>query len=551
MKLALATLAAAATAAALAVAAGAARFHVGARQGVPLGTLAAGVARLPGATVTADATLGALTVDLPAARRARLARMAGVAWVERERSRRLAFTPTDPLAGRQWYLWQTRAFEHWAVPPPLPPVRVAVVDSGVDPTHPDLVGQILTARSFVGGRATDLQGHGTFVAGIIAATLNNREGIAGMAFNAELLVAKVVRPDGTVPVEAEARAIRWAADRGAKVINLSLGGLRDPLRPDRDTYSYLEASAIAYAQARGALVVAAVGNSTDAPKQPWPYANYPAALPHVLAVSALARNGDVPLFSARDRIQNDIAAPGTDIFSTLPRSLTADRRSCANQGYSECGPEEFRQARGTSFAAPQVSAAAALVLGAYPFLAASQVAALLTRNAFDISPASGCDACEDGRDALSGWGRLDVAAALAAARAGRIQAPDAFEPNDDAGGSAWTLWGARGRSLSATVDYWDDQSDVYRVRLRGGERLDLRLRGPRGTTVVLWRPGTSRVDALTFATHRQRAAQAVRRGPTSARLSFRVGPRRGGWYFVQVKLTEPGAGRYTLRYGKR
>jgi hypothetical protein len=524
------------------------RYAVGARPGTSVAALAERIDALPGTTVTRDhAALGAVTVEVTAD--ARLRRMRGVAWVERLRARRIAFVPSDPLAAKQWYLGQTRAFDHWSVPPPLPPVRVAVIDSGIDTTHPEFAERIAGARSFVGGKAVDLHGHGTFVAGIVAAGLNNGEGIAGMAFNAELLVAKVVRPDGTVPVDAEAAAIRWATDRGARVINLSLGGLRDPLTPARDTYSYLEAAAVRYAQLRGVLVVAAVGNATDAPRQPWLYANYPAALPHVLGVSAMARDGSVPLFSTRDRIHNDVAAPGQDILSTLPRTVTADRRTCVNQGYSDCGPDEYRHARGTSFAAPQVSAAAALLIASQPLLDASQVAATLTRAADDARTTTGCDVCEDGREAASGWGRLDVAAALATARAGRLVSADAFEPNDDAGGAAFTLWGRRGRSVSATLDYWDDQSDVYRVRIRPGERLRAALRGPRGTTLVLWRPGTERVDALTLFAHRARAAQSVQRGATT-HLAFRPRKGDGGWYFLQVKLTEPGAGRYALAFTK-
>ena len=467
------------------------------------------------------------------------------------RVRRVSFVPTDPLAARQWYLAQTRAFEHWSVPPPLPPVRIAIVDSGIDGSHPDLAERILAARSFVGGKPTDQHGHGTFVAGIAAAALNNGEGIAG-----DRVQRRAARGQGREARTAPCRstrsrsAIRWATDRGARVINLSLGGLRDPVVTARDTYSNLEAAAVRYAQQRGALVVAAVGNATEAPRQPWPYANYPAALPHVVGVSALARDGAVPLFSTRDRVHNDVAAPGQDIFSTLPRALTAERRTCVNQGYSDCGPEEYRHARGTSFAAPQVSAAAALVMASQPLLDASQVAAVLTRSATDATTASGCDVCDDGRDAASGWGRLDVAAALSTARAGRLVSPDGFEPNDDAGGAAWTLWGRRGRSISATLDYWDDQSDVYRVRLRQGERLRATLRGPRGATLVLWRPGTERVDALTLFAHRFRAAQSVRRG-AAARLTYRARKRYGGWYFLQVKLTEPGAGRYSLGFTKR
>ena len=236
---------------------------------------------------------------------------------------------------------------------------MAVIDSGVDLGHPDLAGRIVAARSFVAATARDRSGHGTMIAGIIAAKADNGIGIAGLAPAAQLLVAKVVEHDGTIPVEAEVRAIRWAVARGARVINMSLGGVRDPSNPDHDTYSQLEADAVAFALSRGAVVVAAVGNSDQAPDEPWRFAFYPAALPHVLGVSAVGRDGSVPGYSNRDAVFNDLAAPGADIVSTFPRSLTQHRQACFEQGYSPCGTADFRPADGTSFAAPQVSAAAA------------------------------------------------------------------------------------------------------------------------------------------------------------------------------------------------
>ena len=198
--------------------------------------------------------------------------------------------PNDPFLARQWYAAQNRAFDAWLEPPPLAPVRVAVIDSGIDGGHPELDGRIAASRSFVAGPAlVDTQGHGTFVAGLIAAETNDGIGIAGLAPPAELLIAKVVDPQRSIAVEAEAKAIRWAVESGARVINMSLGGPRDPGNPDRDTYSQLEADAVAYAVSKGVLVVAAIGNSDQSPTQPWPYASWPAALPHVLGVSAVNR----------------------------------------------------------------------------------------------------------------------------------------------------------------------------------------------------------------------------------------------------------------------
>ena len=104
-----------------------------------------------------------------------------------------AFTPNDPLLPRQWYAPQDKAFDAFNVLPFLPTVRVAVIDSGADVTHPDLKGQVVAARSFVGGSPADDWGHGTFVAGEIAASVDDGHGIAGLAPAASLLVAKVVR----------------------------------------------------------------------------------------------------------------------------------------------------------------------------------------------------------------------------------------------------------------------------------------------------------------------------------------------------------------------
>ena len=523
--------------------AGATRYAVGLKDGVDAEAVRLELERRTETPVESLAPVPAFVVDAPSA--AAFARIAGVRYVERLRARRLAFTPTDPYVNRQWYLAQNRSYDAWLEPPPLAPVRVAVIDSGVDRDHPDLAPRIAAAQTFVDGAVdADVQGHGTFVAGIIGAQLNNQIGIAGLAPAVDLLIAKVVSPQRTIPVEAEAKAIRWAVQSRARVINMSLGGLRDPTDASRDTFSRLEADAIAYAVSKGVVVVAAVGNGDQAPAQPWPYASYPAALPHVLGVSAVARDGSSPSFSNRDPIYNDIAAPGEDILSTFPRALTAAHDTCPEQGYSSCGPEEYRNAEGTSFAAPQVSAAAAALLAVRPTLQPNQVISILERTAVDVSPANGCKVCPLGRDKYTGWGRLDVAAALASLD-GVLPAVDRFEPNDDAGTAAFTLWGAKLR-VSATVDFWDDQNDVYRVFLRQGQRLYASLSGPAAAALVVWRPGTVAVDDL--GRQDLRATRSTRSGSTKF-VSYRA--RERGWHFVQVKLGAPGSGAYRLRVEKR
>ena len=231
-----------------------------------------------GGRVTDDlAPIRALVVTAPAD--THLDRIRGVRYVEPLVSRRLTLTPTDPFVSRQWYLTQSHFYESWETYPAFESVPVAVIDSGVDASHPELAGKILDAKSFVGGSArVDALGHGTFVAGLVAAGVDNGVGIAGLAPSAQLLVAKVVTRSRSIPVVAEAQAIRWAVENGARVINMSLGGLRDPLDPDRDSFSQLEADAVAYAVANGAVVVAAVGNDDQAPSSPWRFAELPGSV---------------------------------------------------------------------------------------------------------------------------------------------------------------------------------------------------------------------------------------------------------------------------------
>jgi hypothetical protein len=513
----------------------AARSTVGLQPGADAASVAAAVERVTGRKTTRLAPLHALSVDAaPGA----LRRIAGVAWVERDRVRRVSFVPTDPLASRQWYAFANRSYDAWVTPPPLAPVRVAVIDSGVDLGHPDLGSRIVAAKSFVGGTAQDTRGHGTIVAGIIAAELDNDLGIAGLSPAAELLVAKVVAANGTISVQAEARAIRWAVDNGARVLNISLGGLRDPQNPSRDTYSRLEQEAVAYAVKRGVVIVAAVGNSDQAPKTPWRFASYPAALPHVLGVSALARGGSSPAFSNRDQVFNDMAAPGEDIISTFPRSLTAERSACADQGYTPCASDDFRPPEGTSFAAPQATAVAANLLSLRPLLRPEQVTAIIERTAVDASPQTGCGTCAPGRDAYTGWGALDATGAIEAL-SGPVPPRDAQEPNDDAGDEAYRLYfptAERTRVVKASVDFWDDQDDVYGVFLQPGEKLYVSLvpAVPAVLALALWRPEAVSVTDLARQDLRVRLSN---RPGSRERLSWTA--TEPGWHYLQARLTAP------------
>jgi Subtilase family len=527
--------------------ASAARFAIGVE---PEADSRAVAQRIEARTGNPVSRIGPFALSVRAPDATGLSAVTGVAWVERIRaSRRLMFTPSDPLAIKQWYLSRIHAFDAWPQVPNLAQVRVAVLDSGIDSSHPDLHNRIVGGKSFVASSwEADTNGHGTFVAGEIAAATNNAQGIAGVGFPATLLIAKIVRSDGTISPDAEAAAIRWAVDNGARVINMSFGGVRDPRNPDGDTYSPLEAAAVRYAVSMGVLVVAAVGNADNAPTEPWGYAGYPAALPHVLGVSALGRDGSVPNFSNRDRRHNDIAAPGEGIFSTLPRELTSDSRpGCVLQGYSDCGPIEFRRGEGTSFSAPQVAGAAAVLFAIAPLATGDQVAKVLTRSAADAEPDTGCYRCMIGHDALSGWGLLDVESAVSRL-SDAMPSPDRYEANDEAS-IATSLWGRQGQRIRATIDYWDDRVDVYKIKLRRGQRLVARLKGPVGanSNLFLWNPGTQRIGGKLAD---RRLLAAVSRRPGSIER-LRLNVRRSGWHYLVVRVSSPGSGRYALRYRKR
>ena len=492
--------------------------------GVPAHGMAVARAALPAATVLVPGRTLVVVGSRP--------NLAGARYIERldTAERKVAFANTEPYAAEQWNIDAIRAWTYWADPPQLHTVRVAVIDSGLDANHPDFLGRVAAGRSFVGSPwTTDADGHGTFVAGEIAADAFNHIGIAGAAFNAELLVAKVVDDDGSVSLEGEIQAIHWAVNNGARVINLSLGGVRDPLDHSLDSYSPAEADAVAYAYSRGAVVVAAVGNGPQSPTTPWSYADYPAALPHVLGVGAIQRNGVVPDYSNRDETFLDLTAPGAAMFSTIPRALIdAHVPQCLDVAYSNCGPSEFRGAIGTSFAAPEVSAAAALVLGANPDLSADQVVWLLERSAADQTGATGCTSCSDGHDALTGWGLVDVAEALRRAT-GPMPVPDGFEPNDGVGRVARQV--APPKRFHAAVDWWDDVDDVYAVFMHVGDVLYARVTPDRTRASVQ----LTASEPLTAGSHRAgRRPAVIRAVAVGKQLRVVVRANVRGTYYVCV-----------------
>jgi SpoIID/LytB domain protein len=450
-----------------------------------------------------------------------------------------AWTPTDPLAAREWNLTAVDAFAYADALPVVQdaPVTVAVIDSGIDRTSPDLSGAVPLAPIDEAHDPTTSLVHGTAVAGIIAADANN--GIGGLGAGSpyvKLLDYRVVGA-GEVDPQIEARAIRDAVGAGARVINLSLGGTRDPKNPALDEFSRAERDAVSYAVGRGAVVVAAVGNSASGIGA---YASWPAALRHVIGVSAVDQQLAWARFSNTDPVFNDIAAPGVGIITTVPRALAPTGSSLDAPPGTTVGVDGT--VLGTSFAAPHVSAAAAVLFARHPDFTPGQVTWILEHTARRLG-----DLNVQGRDQLTGFGLLDISAAvkLADGPAAALPPADADEPNDVAK-DAQVLATSAG-STEAIADFGDDRRDVYKLYVHSGDTLRVRteglpaLGGNLGLDVALFAPGTQNLALA-------RTALRSTRAPNSASaLQVRNTTPQDGFYYVQVTARR-GWGAYRLRW---
>jgi thermitase len=253
--------------------------------------------------------------------------------------------PNDPyfpwsgsgvIYGGQWGDGLTQAPKAWDLTTGSSNVIVAVVDSGIDAAHPDLAGRVIAGTSIIGGSTVDTHGHGEEVAGVISTNTDNALGVAGYCWNCLLMPVKI-SGTGTATYSDLSSGIIWAANHGARVINVSYGGT--------SRSSTLDA-AVQYATDHGAIVVASAGNSgCNCP-------NYPAASPGAVGVAASDQFDNLMTYSNYGSWV-EVAAPTGDITTTLK-----DPKTGAPYGYAPIG--------GTSISAPVVSGILALMFSLDP-----------------------------------------------------------------------------------------------------------------------------------------------------------------------------------------
>jgi len=293
-----------------------------------------------------------------------------VAYVEEDYVATAFLEPNDPYYSSQWGPADILAPKAWDITLGSPNVIIAVVDTGVDYNHPDLAANYAGGYDFINNdnNPMDDNGHGTHVAGIAAAVTNNGEGVVGIS-QSKIMAEKVLGKDGSGSYSAVANGITHAANNGAKVISISLGG--------RFSSTTLQ-NAVNYAWNKGVLLVAAAGNEQSGK------INYPAAYTNVIAVSAL-NPGDGFAYYSNHGKKVELSAPGTGIYST----------------YMGGG---YKSLSGTSMATPFVSGSAALVLSKNDRLSNRQVRDILDKTAIDLGTA--------GRDNYFGYGKVNPYGAL-------------------------------------------------------------------------------------------------------------------------------------------
>ncbi len=331
-------------------------------------------------------------------------------------------TANDPYFtnGNQWYLSKIEAPAAWDTTTGSSKVVVAVLDTGVLASHPDISGKMLAGYNFVSNNTdtTDDNGHGTAVAGFTSASTNNGAGMAAVSWANPVLPVKVLGADGSGTYSGIANGITWAADKGARIINLSLGGTSS---------SQTLQDAVNYAWNRNAILIAAAGNNGNST------AVFPAACNNVVAVSATNSSDGRPSWSNYGSYV-DVSAPGADVLSLYGAS-----------GYANWN--------GTSFSSPVTSGVVALMASANASLSNAGIVDALLKNSDDIGAT--------GYDIYFGNGRVNARRAVAAVST--TSPADATAPSVaiTSPANAATLSGSVGVSMSSTDNVGVTKIELY------------------------------------------------------------------------------------------
>lgn len=278
-----------------------------------------------------------------------LAHNPNIQYAEKDYKAQAFDVPDDPFFLDQWGLQKIQAPKAWGITHGSSSVLVAIVDTGIDGSHPDLSSKIAGRANFTTDPDTDNNGHGSHVAGIVAADTNNGIGVAGTGYNTRLLSVKALDSTGSGYYSWIANGITWAADNGAKVINMSLGG---------NSPSTTLQNAITYAANKGVVIVAAAGNNGNS------FPEFPAYYSPTISVAATTST-DQKAYYSNYGLWVLMAAPGDSILSTY-------------QG-------DYAYLSGTSMATPFVSGVASLVWSEHPTWTASQVISKIENSADKIS----------------------------------------------------------------------------------------------------------------------------------------------------------------------
>lgn len=331
------------------------------------------IVRAHGAKVRKITSQGLYAVDLPpeASEKAVAALLSNnphIKFVEVDGYGGNDLVSNDPYLGSQWHLPKIGAPAAWDSSQGNG-VTIAILDSGVDPTHPDLKDRLVAGYNFVDGNTNtaDVFGHGTKVAGAAAASMNNTVGVASVAGLAKIMPIRVAYADGNVAFSNVAKALTYAADRGVKIANVSFSGAAG-------SASVLNAAK--YFKDKGGLVFVSAGNSNKD-------LGYAATDTMVILAATTESDTKASFSNFGDHVQ--LSAPGSGIYTTV------------NGG-------TYASVSGTSFAAPITAGVAALVMAANPALTSAQVQTVLFNTATDLGAA--------GRDNYFGYGRVDAAAAV-------------------------------------------------------------------------------------------------------------------------------------------